>query len=151
MSQTTLLVLCTGNSCRSQMAQVYLSRALGDGFDVRSAGMHPAERVHPLTLRVLEEDGFDTSALEPTQARDYLGSLPVHTLITVCDAADRECPSIWPGARERLHWPFRDPATFEGSDEDTLAFFREIRDEIKSHVDRWVAESRTVELGRGAT
>jgi arsenate reductase (thioredoxin) len=144
MSRTAILVLCTGNSCRSQIAEAYLDRRLGDLFDVRSAGMHPADDVHPLTRVVLEEDGFDASGLHPKQARDFLGKLPVHTLITVCDAADRECPSIWPGARERLHWPFPDPAAFEGTEEETLAFFREVRDRIRERVEEWAAESETV-------
>ena len=116
----TILVLCTGNSCRSQIAEAYLRRLGGDRFRVHSAGTDPTDRVHPLTVEVLAEEGIDIGDATPTDYREYFEEIPVHFLITVCDGAAKACPTVWPGVHERLPWPFEDPATFEGSPEETL-------------------------------
>jgi len=133
-----VLVLCTGNSCRSQMAQAFLERHAGDRFPVYSAGSEPAPQVHPLTVRVMLEAGIDLRGRRPRHLEDYLGKVPVHTLITVCDAAARSCPAVWPGIRRRLAWPFEDPATFAGTDDEKIAKFREVRDAIAARVRDWV-------------
>ncbi|MEM7050839.1 MAG: arsenate reductase ArsC [Acidobacteriota bacterium] len=129
-----ILVLCTGNSARSQMAQCYFDRELGERFQVHSAGTEPGERIHPMTVEVLAEAGFDVSKRRPQGYRDFLGTLPVHTLVLVCDGAAKSCPSVWPGVHERLIWPFEDPAAFVGSADETRAKFREVRDLIAERV-----------------
>ena len=135
-----VLVMCTGNSCRSQMFEAYLKHFAGDRFNVVSAGTEPAGEVHPLTLQVLNEDGLDTTGMVPKDYRVFLGKLAVYYLIIVCDGAARSCPSVWPGVMERLIWPFEDPAVFEGSDSEKLERFRIVRDQIKARVRSWIDE-----------
>nr|WP_206678712.1 arsenate reductase ArsC [Alienimonas chondri] len=127
-----VLILCTGNSCRSQMAEAFLRQYQGDRFAVRSAGTKPAEAVHPLAVRVMGEIGIDLSAAVPTRLRDFLGRLPVRHLVIVCDQAGESCPRIWPGAVTRHLLPFDDPAEAEGTEEQQLAVFRRVRDEIET-------------------
>jgi arsenate reductase len=133
-----ILVLCTGNSCRSQMAEGFLRHHAGDRFEVYSAGTEPAERVHPLSAAVMGERGIDLTGQEPKHVRDFLGVVPIHTAIIVCDGANQTCPAVWPGARERLFWPFEDPASFQGTEEEKLAKFRAIRDEIETKILGWL-------------
>lgn len=133
----SVLVLCTGNSCRSQMTAAYLTAIGGKRIHVDSAGTEPAEAVHPLTVAVMAEDGLDLTASRPTDYRRYLDQ-PVDFLIVVCDEAAATCPSGWPGVGERLAWPFDDPAVFQGSPDETLAEFRRVRDEIKQQVRGWL-------------
>ncbi|HEX9731993.1 MAG TPA: arsenate reductase ArsC [Thermoanaerobaculia bacterium] len=140
--KTGVLVLCTGNSCRSQMAQAFLERHGGDRFAVYSAGSEPAPEVHPLTVRVMREADIDLSGRRPRHLDEYLGKVAVHTLITVCDAAAKSCPAVWPGVRQRLAWPFEDPASFAGTDEERIAKFREVRDAIEARVRDWVGSVR---------
>lgn len=133
-----VLVLCSGNSARSQMAEAFLRLHGRDRFAVHSAGTEPAAEVHPLTVRVMRERGIDLSGRRPRHLRDYLGTLPVHTLIIVCDGAARSCPAVWPGAQQRLLWPFEDPAAVEGSEAERLEAFRRIRDAIEARVVDWL-------------
>ena len=133
-----VLVLCTGNSCRSQMAEGFLREYAGDRFDVHSAGTAPAERVHPLAVRVMGEVGIDIGGQHPKNSREFLGRLPVRYLLIVCDSANEECPRIFPGMLHRLFWPFDDPAKFEGSPEETLEEFRRVRDEIRDRILEWL-------------
>ena len=137
-----VLFLCGGNSCRSQMGAAFLNKHGGDLFEVHSAGLEPTGEVHPLTIRVLEEKGFDLSDHRSKSATEFLGRLPVRYLITVCDAAAKNCPSIWPGMQERLNWPFPDPASFQGSEEEVLAGFRKVRDAMEERVLTWLDEIR---------
>src|SRR5688572_24884621 len=111
-SKPNVLFLCTGNSCRSQMAEGLLRHYGGDIFNVHSAGTEPAERVHPLAVEVMAEKGIDISALRPKHVREFLGKLPVRHLIIVCEGANESCPSVFPGMMNRHLWPFDDPATF---------------------------------------
>lgn len=134
-----VMVLCTGNSCRSQIAQAFLEKHAGERFPAFSAGSDPAPEVHPLTIEVMREAGVDLDGRKPRHLRDFLGTTPIHTLILVCDSAARNCPSAWPGVQQRLMWPFEDPAGFEGSDDEKLAKFREARDAIEARVREWVA------------
>jgi arsenate reductase len=139
MSRQRVLFLCTGNSARSQMAEAFL-RKYGNGqFEVHSAGLEP-KGVNPLTIRVLSEAGIDISRHSSKGIETYLGKTHFQTLITVCDDADKNCPTVWPGVNTRLHWSFEDPAKFEGTEEEKLAKFREVRDQIASKVKAWVAE-----------
>lgn len=124
----TILILCTGNSCRSQMAEGFLRQAAGDQLEVVSAGSKPAEEVHPMAIRVMQEVGIDLSAQRPKHLGEFLEQ-EIETVITVCGNADQACP-MFPGQLNRHHWGFDDPAHAEGDEETRLAFFRRVRDEI---------------------
>jgi len=140
MSRRHVLVLCTGNSARSLMTEAYLRRFAGDRLEVESAGTEPAAEIHPMTRAVLLEDGIDLGERGPRDYREFLGRLPVHTLIVVCDGAAKACPAVWPGMFERLQWPFEDPAALAGSEAERLAGFRRIRDQIRDRARAWTAE-----------
>lgn len=129
-----ILVLCTGNSCRSQIAEAFLRRHAGPAFVVHSAGTEPAGEIHPLVYTVMAEKGLDLSDQHPKDYRDLLGRIPVHTLITVCDGAAEACPAVWPGVVVRLHWSTDDPAAFIGGEKETLEEFRRVRDELEGRV-----------------
>jgi arsenate reductase len=124
-----VLVLCTGNSCRSHIAEAILKAAAKDIFEVHSAGSNPAGYVHPKAVAVMKEIGIDISNHSSKHMNDFL-KRDVHTVITVCGNADQACPSF-PGQLKRYHWGFDDPAKAEGSDEEVLDVFRRVRDEIK--------------------
>lgn len=134
-----ILVLCTGNSARSQMAEAILRREVGDRYAVYSAGTEPAERVNPLAIEVMEEAGYDLAGHHSKHLRQFLGRVPIHTLIIVCDGAAQSCPAIWPGAFERLLWPLPDPAAVTGPLEHRRSGFRAVRDELLRRVGDWVA------------
>ena len=125
----TVLILCTGNSCRSHMAEGILRAAAGDLLDVQSAGSKPAGYVHPLAIKALAEIGIDISAHHSKHMDEFL-SQDVETVITVCGNADQACP-MFPGQVNRHHWGFDDPAHATGTDEEKLAVFRRVRDEIR--------------------
>lgn len=139
----TILILCTGNSCRSHLAEGILRREAGDLFDVQSAGSNPAGHVHPLAIRVMSEIGVDISAHRSKHLKEFLEQ-PVETVITVCGNADQACP-IFPGQMNRHHWPFFDPAKAEGSEAEKLEVFRRVRDEI-AHVFKAYAGGRRDQL-----
>jgi arsenate reductase len=124
-----VLILCTGNSCRSQMAEAILQRAAGELMEVQSAGSKPASHVHPLAIRVLAEIGIDISGNQSKHLNEFLDR-PVTTVITVCGNADQACP-MFPGQVNRYHWGFDDPAHAVGTEEEILATFRRVRDEIR--------------------
>ena len=124
-----VLVICTGNSCRSHIAEAILRAAAKDIFEVHSAGSNPAGFVHPKAVAVMKEIGIDISNHSSKHMNDFL-KRDVHTVITVCGNADQACPSF-PGQLKRYHWGFDDPAKAEGSDEEVLDVFRRVRDEIK--------------------
>jgi arsenate reductase (thioredoxin) len=140
-NKPNVLFLCTGNSCRSQMAEGFLRALGGDRFTATSAGTEPAERIHPLAIEVMSEKGIDISQQEPKSVGQYLGRLAVRHLIIVCSGANEKCPRIFPGMMNRLFWPFDDPAAFEGSPLATLKKFRAIRDEIETHIQQWLGEN----------
>jgi arsenate reductase (thioredoxin) len=139
MSQTRVLFLCTGNSARSQMAEAFLRKYAGDRFEAHSAGLEP-KPLHPLTVKVMEEVGVDMSGYKSKGFETYLGKMLFQYLITVCDDADKNCPTTWPGVSNRLHWHFEDPAEFKGTDAEKLAKFRQVRDQIDQKVKAWAAE-----------
>ena len=132
-----VLVLCTGNSCRSQMAEGFLRKRHGDKYDVGSAGTDPKPEVHPLAVRVMSDAGIDISHQRPESLMDYLGRAPVRHLLIVCDKAHGTCPRIWPGAYTRDYMPFDDPAEAEGTEQERLAVFRRVRDEIGRAMRDW--------------
>ena len=125
-----ILILCTGNSCRSHLAEAILQRALGDKYQVASAGSNPAGYVHPLALKALEEIGIDASSHHSKHLNEFLES-DVATVITVCGNADQACP-VFPGQMNRHHWPFDDPAHATGTEDEQFAVFRRVRDEIQA-------------------
>jgi arsenate reductase len=124
-----VLILCTGNSCRSHLAEGLLRAAAGDLLEVASAGSKPAGYVHPLSVEVMQELGIDISSHHSKHMDEFL-SRNVETVITVCGNADQACP-MFPGQRNRHHWGFDDPAHATGSREEQLVVFRRVRDEIK--------------------
>jgi arsenate reductase (thioredoxin) len=140
-TKPSVLFLCTGNSCRSQMAEGFLRQGGGDEFNVYSAGTEPAERVHPLAVEVMAEKGVDISEQRPKHVEELLGRLSVRHLIIVCEGANESCPSTFPGMLNRHLWPFDDPATFQGSPEATKEKFRTVRDEIESRITLWLKEN----------
>jgi arsenate reductase len=125
----TILILCTGNSCRSHLAEGILRQALGPAFQVASAGSKPAGYVHPLAIRAMAEIGIDISAHRSKHLDEFL-SQSVETVITVCGNADQACP-MFPGQVNRHHWGFDDPAHATGTEEEQMQVFRRVRDEIR--------------------
>jgi arsenate reductase len=137
MDKNRVLFLCTGNSCRSQMAEAFLRKYAGDYFEVHSAGLEP-KTINPYTIQVMEELGFDLSQHTAKGITNYLGKVLFQYLITVCDDAEKNCPTTWPGVNTRLHWSFEDPAKFVGTTEEKLAKFRQVRDQIQAKVRAWL-------------
>ena len=133
-----VLFLCTGNSCRSQMAEAWLRELGGDRFEVYSAGLEP-HGVNPNTIVVMEELGIDMSGHRSKQLDEYIGKVNFDYLITVCGNADERCP-YFPGMGARMHWPFQDPAAFVGPEDEKLDFFRKVRDQIKEKIQSWLDE-----------
>ena len=125
----TVLILCTGNSCRSHMAEGVLRSVAGDVLDVKSAGSDPAGYVHPLAIRAMADIGIDISENSSKHMNEFLSS-EVETVITVCDNADQACPTF-PGQANRHHWPFLDPAKAEGTEEEKRKIFEKVRDDIR--------------------
>ncbi len=136
MPKTRILVLCTGNSCRSQMAEGYFRHVGGEKVEVCSAGLNP-KGVHPIAIRVMAEVGIDISGHTSNNLTEYLGR-QFDYLITVCDNAAANCP-VFPGDGQRLHWPFDDPAEARGAEEEILAEFCRVRDQIGRAVVQFVA------------
>ena len=137
MKPPTILVLCTGNSCRSHLAEGILRNALGDGFRVASAGSKPAGYVHPLATKVMAEIGIDISGHRSKHLDEFLND-DVETVITVCGNADQACP-LFPGQLNRHHWGFDDPAHATGTEDEQLAVFRHVRDEIRRVFEAYAA------------
>ena len=135
-----ILILCTGNSCRSHLAEGILRQALGEGWEVASAGSNPAGFVHPLAIRALEEIGIDISGHRSKHLDEFL-TRQVETVITVCGRADAACPAF-PGNVNRHHWSFDDPAHAPGTEEDRMQFFRRVRDEIRRVFEAYAAGRR---------
>jgi arsenate reductase (thioredoxin) len=134
--KTRVIFLCTGNSVRSQMGEAFLRHYGSEYFEAYSAGFD-AKGIHPLTRQVMDERGIDLSRHSSKNLGQYLGHVYFGITITVCDKAEETCPTYL-GMGTRLFWPFLDPAAFEGSDEEKLAKFREVRDNIESKVIEWL-------------
>lgn len=144
--KTKVLFLCTGNSARSQMAEALLRREAGERFEAFSAGLNP-KGIHPYTRRVMQEIGLDLDGQRSKGVGEYLGKASFGFLITVCSHAEENCPTTFLGFSRRLHWDLEDPAAFQGSVEETLAKFREVRDQIEDRIRDFLAE---LEPGRTA-
>jgi len=141
INKPMILVLCTGNSARSQMAESFLRKYQGESFEVASAGTEPKPQVHPLAVRVMDEIGIDISNQRPKDLKAYLGRAPVRHILIVCDRANQSCPRVWPGAFTRTFMPFDDPAAATGTEAEKLAVFRRVRDEISQAMRTWVPET----------
>jgi arsenate reductase len=135
-TKTRVLILCTANSARSQMAEGLLRHDGGDRFEVASAGTQPS-RVRPEAIQVMRELGIDISGQRAKSVADFLGQ-DFDYVITVCDAARQSCP-VFPGKARRIRWSVVDPAAAEGDDEARLAVFRRVRDELRAHLRRFIA------------
>jgi arsenate reductase (thioredoxin) len=131
--RSRVLFLCTHNSARSQMAEGLLRHLAGDRFEAYSAGTE-ATHVRPLAIRAMDEIGIDISGQESKTLNRYLGE-PFDYVITVCDEANEACP-FFPGAKNRLHWSFEDPAQATGSEEERLGVFRTARDKIRERIEQ---------------
>lgn len=138
MEKSSVLFLCTGNSARSQMAEAFLRWYAGDYYLVNSAGVEPKE-IHPMTIQVMEEMGINMSSHTSKGLDTFIGKMDFAYLITVCSDAEKKCP-YFPGMGTRLSWKFEDPAAVQGSEEDRLAAFRKVRDQIESQILTWLAE-----------
>jgi arsenate reductase len=139
VSKPAVLFLCTNNAVRSQMAEALLNKKAAGQFEAHSAGTEPKE-IHPLTIRVMSEVGINLSGHRPKDLRQYLGKLAVCYAIFLCPRAEDKCPVIWPGALNRLEWPFEDPATQDGTEDERIAKFRSVRDRIDERITAWLKE-----------
>ncbi len=140
MTKPTVLILCTGNSCRSHMAEGILRNAAEDLFDVHSAGSKPAGYVHPKAIEALKEIGIDISGHRSKHMDEFLDR-NIDTVITVCGNADQACP-MFPGQANRYHWGFDDPVHTTGTDGEITAEFRRVRDQIKLVFEAYAAGYR---------
>ncbi len=124
-----ILILCTGNSCRSQMAEGFL-KSFDKNLEVFSAGTKPSSQVHPKAIQVMKEVGIDLSGNYPKHSDQFIND-PFDYVITVCDNAKESCPVFIGKVGKQLHIGFEDPADATGTEEEILAVFRRVRDEIK--------------------
>ena len=144
-----VLFLSSANSVRSQMAEGFVRTLAGDAFEAFSAGSAPRE-LHPLAVAAMAELGIDIAHQRPKSVQEFMGTARFEFLITVCDRDEKDCP-MFPGVGAREYWPFDDPAKVEGSPQERLAAFRDVRDEIEARVRRWLVERRykpVLELSR---
>jgi len=139
MIKAKVLFLCTGNSARSQMAEAFLRKYGGDRFEAYSAGTEP-KGINPYTERVMEEVGINLSGQHSKHVKEYMGKVHFGYLITLCDEAEEKCPTTFPGVGKRIHWSFEDPSAFTGSEDEKLAIFRKVRNQIEQHIKTWLAE-----------
>jgi arsenate reductase len=141
MTKAKVLFLCTRNSARSQMAEAILRKYGGDEFEAYSAGLEP-EAIHPYANRAMEEAGVNLSGQRSKHVKEYMGKVHFGYLITVCDEAEENCPTAFPSVGKRITWSIEDPAAFVGSEDDKLAKFREVRDQIEQRIKAWLTERK---------
>jgi arsenate reductase len=123
------------------MAQAFLREYGGDQFEAHSAGTEP-KGIHPYTYRVMEETGISLSGQQSKHVKEYMGKVHFGYLITLCEEAEESCPTTFPGIGQRLYWPFEDPSAFTGSEDEKLAKFREVRDQIEQRIKTWLAKAK---------
>jgi arsenate reductase len=138
-SKPNVLILCTGSSARSQMAEGLLRRLVQGRYNVLSAGSDP-KPVHPLAIAAMDEIGVDIRSQRSKHLREYLGCVPVQHVIVVCSSADQSCPHVWPGALTRTVRYFDDPAAAEGADDERLQKFRQVRDQLDDFLAQWLSD-----------
>ena len=147
MTKPVVLFLCTGNSARSQMAEGFLRKHGGDLFEAHSAGLKPAG-INPLTVEVMREVGIDLQGHRSKSLSEYLGKVSVHCAIFVCEHAEQSCPRMWPFSLRNMSWPFDDPAACEGTHDERLGKFREVRDAIEQKIKDWLASDPDISVAR---
>lgn len=131
-----VLILCTGNSCRSQMAEYLWNQISPDSWQAESAGSNPAGYVHPLAIQVMKELGLDLADATSKHVDQFVDQ-PIDLVVTVCDSAKESCP-VLPHVKQTLHWPFEDPADATGSEAEQLECFRKIRDQIRERIEGYL-------------
>ncbi|HML35202.1 arsenate reductase ArsC [Sporomusa sphaeroides] len=141
MSKVKLLILCTQNSARSQIAEAFFNKYGQDVLEVYSAGLEPTA-VNPYAVQVMQESGVDISGQRSKSVKEFLGKQAFGYVVAVCKQAESRCPVIFPGVPVVLSWPFDDPADTAGTEADKLPVFRRVRDEIEAKVKAWVADYR---------
>lgn len=139
MSKASVLILCTGNSARSQMAEGLFRHEAGDRFEVYSAGTKPST-VRPEAIAVMHEIGIDISGQRSKSVEEFAGR-DLDYVITVCDNANESCP-VFPAKTRRMHWPFEDPAAVQGSEDERRAAFRKVRNQIHGRIRAFLGEGR---------
>ena len=137
MNKKRVLILCTGNSARSQMGEAWLRHLAGERFEVQSAGVQPST-LNPYAVLAMAEVGIDIRDQYSKSLNQFLQK-EFDYVITVCDHAAEVCP-IFPGPAQRIHWGFPDPAAVEGNHQEKLAAFEQVRDSIKSSFENWLSE-----------
>jgi arsenate reductase (thioredoxin) len=142
MRKQKVLFLCTGNSARSQMAEAFLAYYGGTNFEAYSAGLDP-RGIHPYTRQVMGEIGLDLANQYSKGVGEYLGKVSFSYLITLCSHAEKNCPTTFLGFGQRMHWDFDDPASSEGTEEEKLAKFRQVRDQIDRQIRDWLVSQGT--------
>ncbi len=140
MDKPRVLFLCTGNSARSQMAEALLREYADDQFEVHSAGVEPKGYILPEVLTIMKELNLDMSGHRSKSVSEYLGKLHFSHVITVCGDAEKNCPAVFLNMGKHEHWPFDDPAKFDGSPSERLIFTRSIRDQIAYRIQEWLEE-----------
>src|SRR5690242_13296736 len=130
MKKVKVMLVCTQNSARSQMAEAFFKTYGEDILEVYSAGLEPTV-VNPYAVKVMQEIGIDISNHQSKSVKEFFGRMSFTYVISVCKKAEGRCPIIFPGVRILLSWPFDDPASMEGSEEEKLQKFRQVRDEIE--------------------
>jgi arsenate reductase len=141
MSKAKLLILCTQNSARSQMAEAFFNKYGQDVLTVCSAGLEPTI-VNPYAVRVMAESGVDIGGQRSKSVKEFLGKQSFGYVVAVCKQAESRCPVIFPSVPVVLAWPFDDPADAGGTEADKLQVFRRVRDEIEAKVKAWVRDYR---------
>jgi arsenate reductase len=139
MTRQRVLILCTGNSARSQMAEGLLRQDAGDSFEVFSAGVK-STFVRPQAIEAMREVGIDISGQHSKSVEEFLDE-EFDYVITVCDNANEQCP-VFPGRTKRIHWSFEDPAAASGDEAAKLTVFRRVRDQIRQQLRAWVSEAK---------
>ncbi len=144
-----ILILCTGNSCRSQMAEGFL-KAMKQDAEIYSAGTHPAKEVHPMAVKVMAEEGIDIGGNYPKNVDMFINK-SFDFVITVCDSAKESCPVFSGDVKHRIHIGFDDPADAVGTQEEILSEFRRIRDEIKKSFTEFKKNFLSDKNGKGVS
>lgn len=134
-----VIFLCTGNSARSQMAEAFLRHYADEHFEVHSAGLNP-KGINPLTIQVMQERGISLEGQTSKGIEKYLGHVHFPYVFTVCGHAEQNCPRIFLTQGQHIHWDFQDPAAVEGTEEQKLAVFRDVRDQIDQRIQNWLRE-----------
>jgi len=138
MGKKRVLFVCIHNSARSQMAEELLRKLAGDKFDVESAGLEPG-KLNPIVVEALKEEGIDITGKQTRAVADLIKRGDRYDyVITVCDESSAERCPIFPGLAHRIHWGFTDPSKFEGTDKEKLVNVREVREQIKEAIKKWI-------------